>query len=152
YLWIFGVICEIVMLIFQGPLLVKFDLLDLLWVATFSGAARWLLVAFFPKNIEIMMLAQATHALSFALYYTASIAYVYRLYTQKRLAQQFYLGISFGLGGAVGAIVSGVIYKISPSGLFIFEAFMALLAVVLLFVHKRRAGVYSDSDSGRDRN
>jgi PPP family 3-phenylpropionic acid transporter len=138
YLWIFGVLCEIVMLIFQGPLLAKFNLLTLLLLTTLSGVARWLMVAFFPKSIAIMMLAQATHALSFALYYTASIAYVYRLYTQKHLAQQFYLGISFGLGGAVGAIVSGFIYKFSPSGLFIFEAFIALVAAIMLIIHKKR--------------
>ncbi len=138
YLWIFGVVCEIVMLIFQGPLLAKFNLLSLLIISTFSGVLRWLLVAFFPDNLEIIALSQATHALSFALYYTAAISYVYRLYTQKRLAQQFFLGISFGLGGAVGAIVSGVIYKYSPTGLFIFESFIALLAVTLLVIHKRR--------------
>ena len=138
YLWIFGVICEIIMLIFQGPLLAKFDLITLLLISTLSGVFRWLLVAFFPDNLAIIMISQATHALSFALYYTAAIAYVYRLYTQKRLAQQFFLGISFGLGGAAGAIVSGFIYKISPSGLFIFEAFIALIAAILLIIHKKR--------------
>ena len=85
-----------------------------------------------------MLIAQATHALNFALYYTAAIAYVYTLYKQKQLAQQFFLGLSFGLGGALGAIISGVIYKISPSGLFIFEAFIVLLAVIFLIIHKRR--------------
>ena len=138
YLWIFGVACEIVMLIFQGPLLKHFNLLTLLFIATLSGVFRWIIVALFPENLPLIMLAQATHALSFALYYTAAIAYVYRLYTQKKLAQQFFLGISFGLGGALGAIVSGVIYKVSPSGLFIFEAFIAFIAALLLIVHKRR--------------
>jgi len=138
YLWIFGVVCEIVMLIFQGPLLAKFDLITLLLISTLSAVIRWLIVALYPTNLALIMLSQATHALSFALYYTAAIAYVYRLYTQKRLAQQFFLGISFGLGGALGAIVSGVVYKISPSGLFIFESFIALLSAILLIVHKRR--------------
>ena len=138
YLWIFGVACEIVMLIFQGPLLKNFNLLTLLILTTLSGVFRWLLIAFYPENITLMLIAQATHALSFALYYTAAITYVYTLYKQKQLAQQFFLGISFGLGGAVGAIISGLIYKISPSGLFIFEAFIALLAALFLFIHKRR--------------
>ena len=138
YLWIFGVACEIVMLIFQGPLLKHFDLLTLLFIATLSGVFRWIIVAIFPKSLTLIMLAQATHALSFALYYTAAIAYVYTLYTQKKLAQQFFLGISFGLGGALGAIVSGVIYKVTPSGLFIFEAAIAFTAALLLIVHKRR--------------
>jgi PPP family 3-phenylpropionic acid transporter len=138
YLWIFGVVCEIVMLVFQGPLLANFNLLTLLLISTLSGAVRWLLVAQYPANLNIIMFSQGLHALSFALYYTAAIAYVYKLYTQKRLAQQFFLGISFGLGGAVGAVVSGVIYKISASGLFMFEAFIALLSVILLIIHKIR--------------
>ena len=138
YLWIFGVVCEIVMLIFQGPLLKRFKLLTLLILTSSSAIFRWLLVAFYPKSLTLMLIAQATHALNFALYYTAAIAYVYTLYKQKQLAQQFFLGLSFGLGGALGAIISGLIYKISPSGLFIFEAFIALLAVIFLIIHKRR--------------
>ena len=138
YLWIFGVACEIVMLTFQGPLLAKYDLLTLLNVATLSAIFRWLLIAFFPNNIWMVALSQATHALSFALYYTATITYVYTIYSQKKLAQQFLLGVGFGLGGALGAAVAGVVYKVSPSGLFIFEAFIALLASVLLVVHKKR--------------
>ena len=138
YLWIFGVACEIIMLLFQGPLLKHIDLLVLLFIATLSGVFRWVIIALFPKSLALIMLAQATHALSFALYYTAAIAYVYTLYTQKRLAQQFFLGISFGLGGALGAIVSGLIYKVTPSGLFIFEAAVAFIASLLLLVHRRR--------------
>ncbi len=138
YLWIFGVICEILMLIFQGPLLKGYSLLTLLYISTFSTVFRWLTVAFFPKNLLLLMLAQATHALNFALYYTAAIAYVYTLYSQKKLAQQFFLGIGFGLGGALGAMLSGIIYKISPSGLFVFEALSAFFAAILLLIHKKR--------------
>ena len=138
YLWIFGVVCEIFMLIFQGPLLTHFNLITLLLVATFCAVFRWLIVSFYPSNLVLIMLSQATHALSFALYYTAAIAYVYRLYSQKRLAQQFFLGISFGLGGAAGALFSGFIYKISPSGLFIFEAFIAFISAILLIIHNKR--------------
>ena len=138
YLWIFGVACEIIMLIFQGPLLKHFDLLMILFIATLSGVFRWIIVALFPESLPLIMLAQATHALSFALYYTAAIAYVYSLYTQKKLAQQFFLGISFGLGGALGAIISGLIYKVTPSGLFLFEAAVAFVAALLLLVHRRR--------------
>lgn len=138
YLWIFGVACEIVMLIFQGYLLARYNLINLLFLTTLSAVFRWLLVALFPNNLALIALSQATHAFSFALYYTAAISYVYTIYKQKRLAQQFFLGISFGLGGAVGAIVSGLVYKISPSGLFIFEAFVALISAILLIIHKKR--------------
>jgi len=90
------------------------------------------------------LLAQATHAFGFALYYSAVIAYVYTLYSQKKLAQQFLLGVGFGLGGAVGAFVAGYIYKISPSGLFIFESFIALMSAIFLLIHKKRKQKYGN--------
>lgn len=138
YLWIFGVLCEIVMLNYQGPLLKRFNLLLLLQISTASAVFRWLIVAFFPNNIPLLLLSQSTHALSFALYYTASIAYVYTLYSQKKLAQQFFLGLGFGLGGAAGAIVSGIIYKYSPKGLFIFESAVVMASFILLIIHQKR--------------
>jgi len=138
YLWIFGVVCEIVMLQFQGPLLAKYPLLTLINISIISAIFRWALLAIYPTNLAILLLTQATHALSFALYYTSTIAYIYQLYPQKKLAQQFLLGVGFGLGGALGAAVAGVIYKYSPSGLFLFESFIALLASIMLIIHKKR--------------
>ncbi len=138
YLWTFGVICEIFMLIFQTSIIQKYSLFNLILITSISAIFRWLILAYYPNNLPLVLLSQATHALNFALYYTATIAYVYQLYSQKRLAQQFYLGIGFGLGGAFGAIVSGVVYNYSPKALFIFEAMMALISVIFLLIHKKR--------------
>ena len=134
YLWTFGVICEIVMLYFQGPLLQK-NLLTILKIATLITAFRWLLLYFFPSSIEVTFLSQSLHAVSFALYHTTAITYVFSLYSQKRLAQQFFLGISFGLGGSIGAFIAGYIYG---EYLFLFESIITLGAFFMLFVHDRR--------------
>jgi PPP family 3-phenylpropionic acid transporter len=134
YLWTFGVLCEIVMLYFQGPLLQK-NLLNILKIATLITAFRWLLLYLFPSSIEMTFFSQSLHAVSFALYHTAAITYVFSLYSQKRLAQQFFLGISFGLGGSVGAFIAGYIYG---EYLFLFESIITLLAFVMLLVHDRR--------------
>ncbi len=134
YLWTFGVICEIVMLYFQGPLLQR-NLLSILKIATLITAFRWLLLYFFPSSIEVTFLSQSLHAVSFALYHTTAITYVFSLYTQKRLAQQFFLGISFGLGGSIGAFIAGYIYG---EYLFLFESIITLGAFFMLFVHDRR--------------
>ena len=144
YLWIFGVVCEIVMLFLQGRLLEKYNLLNLILISIIITIFRWSIVALFPTNIFLILLAQATHAFGFALYYSAVIAYVYTLYSQKKLAQQFLLGVGFGLGGAVGAFVAGYIYKISPSGLFIFESFIALMSAIFLLIHKKRKQKYGN--------
>jgi len=82
--------------------------------------------------------SQSLHAISFALYHTAAISYVFTLYTQKRLAQQFLLGIAFGLGGSVGALLAGQIYG---EMMFLIESIVAILAFVALFYHERRRDV-----------
>ena len=134
WMWSFGVICEIVMLYFQGPLLQK-NLLNILQFATIITAFRWLLLYFFPDSISITFASQSLHAVSFALYHTAAITYVFSLYTQKKLAQQFFLGIAFGLGGSIGAILSGQIYG---EYLFLIEAIITLFAFMILLIHQKR--------------
>ena len=137
YLWSFGVVCEIVMLYFQGPLLQR-NLLNILQFATVVTAFRWLLLYLYPSSLFLTFLGQSLHAISFALYHTTAISYVYSLYTQKRLAQQFFLGISFGLGGSLGAFVAGVVYNSHPKQLFLVESSITLVAFLMLLVHSKR--------------
>jgi PPP family 3-phenylpropionic acid transporter len=134
WMWSFGVICEIVMLYFQGPLLQR-NLLNILQFATLITAFRWFMLYLYPDSITLTFASQSLHAVSFALYHTAAITYVFSLYTQKKLAQQFFLGIAFGLGGSVGAVLSGKIYGES---LFLIEAFITFLAFVILYIHQKR--------------
>jgi PPP family 3-phenylpropionic acid transporter len=137
YLWSFGVIFEVAMLYFQGPLL-RNNLLSVIKLTTFSAVLRWGLLWLWPDSLMSSYASQMLHAVSFALYYTATISYVFQLYTQKKLAQQFYLGITFGLGGSLGALLAGWIYEEYSSQLFAIEAFFALGALVMMFVHEYR--------------
>ena len=137
YLWSFGVLCEIVLFYYQGPLL-KRNLLTLLKLTIASTIIRWALLYLYPDSMTIAYLSQSLHAFSFALYYTVVISYVYSLYTQKRLAQQFLLGLSFGLGGSVGALLAGWIYDMSSDMLFGIESIVALGSLVALYIHANR--------------
>jgi PPP family 3-phenylpropionic acid transporter len=134
WLWSFGVVCEIVMLYFQGALLQR-NLLNILQFATIITAFRWLLLYLYPESLGMTFASQSLHAISFALYHTAAITYVFSLYTQKKLAQQFFLGIAFGLGGSIGAVLAGKIYGDS---LFLIEAIITFTAFLVLLIHQRR--------------
>ena len=134
WMWSFGVICEVVMLYFQGGLLQR-NLLRILQFATLITAGRWMMLHLFPDSITLTFASQSLHAISFALYHTAAITYVFSLYTQKKLAQQFFLGIAFGLGGSMGALLSGRIYGES---MFLIESLITLLALLFLHLHQRR--------------
>lgn len=138
WMWSFGVICEIVMLYFQGPLLQR-NLLNILKFATFVTSVRWLILYLYPDSIPLTFASQSLHAVSFALYHTAAITYVFSLYSQKKLAQQFFLGIAFGLGGSVGALLSGKIYG---EHLFLIESLITFMAFIVLWIHqKRKTGI-----------
>ena len=135
-LWVFGVIVEIIMLFFQGRFL-RLNLLFILEITTFSAVIRWMLLFLFPQNLTLLFIAQSLHALSFALFYSASISYLHQLYTSKALAQQFYSGITFGLGGFIGAIVFGYIYQYAADYTFLVASLVALASFVLIFLWRK---------------
>jgi PPP family 3-phenylpropionic acid transporter len=128
YLWAFGVICEIVMLYYQAPLL-KNNLLNIIKFSILITAFRWILLYLFADNLYISYFTQSIHAFSFGLYHSAVIIYLYTLYSNKKLAQQFMLGIAYGLGGFVGALIAGYSYG---EYLFLISAIIAILSFVVL--------------------
>lgn len=137
WMWSFGVIVEILMFYFQGPLLGK-NLYKLLQLTAFFTALRWLIVALFPENVILLFASQSLHALSFALFHTVSISILFSLYHAKRLAQQFFFGISYGLGGFLGALGAGVLYQHLPDWLFIGGAIAASGATIAFSVHVKK--------------
>jgi PPP family 3-phenylpropionic acid transporter len=139
YLWSFGVFCEIIMLYFQGRLLQK-NLLFILQLTTFLSALRWLLLYLFPQNLPIVFFSQSLHAFSFALFHTAAISYLYKIYTNKTLAQQFFSGITYGLGGLLGALLAGYIYEYFARELFLSSTVLALFAFGFLVLWHRDPG------------
>jgi len=138
YLWSFGVVAEVFMLFFQAPLLRK-NLLVILQITTFITALRWLILYFYPENIALLFFSQSIHALSYALFHSAAISYLYFLYKQKKLAQQFFSGITYGIGGLIGAVGAGYMYEFMPNELFLLAACMAFLASFFLYHSYKKA-------------
>lgn len=137
YLWSFGVIVEIFMLYFQGALLRK-NLLLILQITTFVTAVRWFLVFAFADVVWVLFLSQALHALSFALFHSAAISYLFYLYKHKSLAQQLFSGITYGFGAFAGALLAGYVYELYPSYLFLSSMIIALGATWFLVLWGKR--------------
>jgi len=138
YLWSFGVLIEIIMFFFQGKLLHN-NLLKILQFTAFSAVIRWFLVFAFPQNLGILFFAQSLHALSFALFHSAAISYLFHLYKNKGLAQQLFSGMSYGLGGLLGALLSGYIYEWYPAYLFLSSSVIAFGAFVFISLWSRKS-------------
>ena len=131
YLWSFGVFIEIIMFFFQAKLLYG-NLLNILRFTMLATTLRWFLVFAFATNLPVLFFAQSLHALSFALFHSAAISYLFHLYKNKSLAQQLFSGMGYGLGGLSGAMLSGYIYEYYPSYLFLSSSFIAFGAYIFI--------------------
>ncbi len=133
YLWSFGVICEILMLYFQAPLL-KNNLLNIIKICVAITTFRWVLLYLYPDSLSITFFTQSLHAFSFGLYHSSVIIYLYTLYENKKLAQQFMYGVAYGLGGFIGALIAGASYG---EYLFLYSAIFSFISFFTLYFVKR---------------
>jgi PPP family 3-phenylpropionic acid transporter len=81
----------------------------------------------------ITFLSQSLHAFSFGLFHSAVIIYLYSLYENKKLAQQFMYGVAYGLGGFLGALIAGWLYG---ANLFLYSAIFSALAFLVIINRK----------------
>jgi len=132
YLWAFGVLCEIVMLYYQ-KITLKNNLLTMIKLSIALTIIRWLILYIYPENLTLVYISQSLHAFSFGLYHSSVVIYLYILYQNKRLAQQFLFGIGYGLGGFVGAMTAGWAYG---EYLFLYSALVALLSFISIWYYK----------------
>lgn len=143
YLWSFGVICEILMLYFQAPLL-KNNLLNIIKFCVAVTTLRWLLLYLYPDSLTLTFFTQAIHAFSFGLYHSSVILYLYTLYENKKLAQQFMYGVAYGLGGFIGAFIAGIVYG---EYLFLYSSIFSLFSLVALFFIKNSKISFSKGEN-----
>ncbi len=137
YLWSFGVVVEVFMLFFQGRFL-RGNLLTVLQFTIFVTVLRWFLIFAYPTELAILFFAQSLHALSFALFHSATISYLHQHYKNRTLSQQLYSGVGYGLGGLIGALLAGYIYEYYPNYLFLSSSFIAFGAWIMITLYKKR--------------
>ena len=135
YLWSFSIICEILILYYQAPIL-KNNLLTIIKFCILITAIRWFLLYAYADSLEVTFFTQSLHAFSFGLYHSAVILSLHSLYKDKKLAQQFMFGVAYGLGGFTGALLSGWLYS---DKLFLYSSIIALLSFIsMMFLKKRK--------------
>lgn len=132
-LWALGVVAEVA-LFWQFQRLVHF----LSWqhwcmLALIFTALRWLLVAVAADIGWILVISQAGHAFSFAVMHAVSMRYVQHLFPPALQArgQAVYASAGFGLGGAIGALASGLMWD-SVGGEWVFGLASATALAAML--------------------
>jgi MFS transporter, PPP family, 3-phenylpropionic acid transporter len=133
-LWAWAVLAEIGVFLLAPRLLVRFSLRRLTLAALAATVLRWTLIATLPASGAVLILAQALHLASFGLFHLCAVNLARRLFPAGAAAraQALHGSIGYGLGGMVGAALSGWIWQVfGPSAAFGGAAAAALLALLL---------------------
>lgn len=134
-LWALGVIAEIFLFIYFHKIIKAKGAFFVLSASAVLTFIRWLLIAAFPTNYPIIIFAQILHAFSFASLHAVCMVYIQHFFPPhlSGRGQAVYSGFTFGLGGAVGALVSGSLWELLPSySLFVFSSFVAVISLLFL--------------------
>ncbi len=137
-----GVVAEIIAFIYMGSLFKHFALKTLLIFSLVVTALRWFLVPQVADSIFLLACTQLIHAASFAIYHSASMQFLSEHFTkvQQGRAQAVYLGGVYGIGGAVGAYITGLLWLDGRGAntAFTFAAVSAFLGAVMMISLKEK--------------
>jgi PPP family 3-phenylpropionic acid transporter len=138
FLWSFGVIAEVVVFIVMHKLLANYRLKSILLVSLVLSVIRWVLIAYFVESGFLLLIAQSLHAASFASFHAYAVEMVRRLFAGGYEVQgmALYSSLSYGAGGALGAVFSGLLWDINAQLTFLMAAIACLLAIAISFFIK----------------
>ena len=112
-LWALGVFAEVLLFLLMHKLLrwVKAEII--LLVSLVLASVRWWFIGLYPESFYVMLLLQCLHAATFGSFHAASIALIHRLFPARHSGQgqAAYTSVGFGIGGALGAWGSGLIWQ-----------------------------------------
>ncbi|MCF6189185.1 MAG: MFS transporter [Cocleimonas sp.] len=147
-MWALGVLAEVMLFIVVYRLFHRFSTYRLFAFALLVTSLRWVILALMVDSFAFLVLSQLLHAASFGLFHAAAISLTHQLFPGRLHArgQALYAGISFGLGGAVGNLLSGYTWdSMGSTWTFLASALIALLGAIIAakFVTKDRLPVYA---------
>ena len=140
-LWTLGVLAEIAVFLWLPALFRRFSLSAIIFASFACAVARFLALAWLPGELWLVVIAQLMHAATFGAFHAASVAAVHRAFPEAAQArgQTLFSSISYGAGGAAGALGAGWLWEAAGPGFAFSLSALAGLAG-LLFAHalKRR--------------
>ena len=138
-LWALGVIAEVLVFLIMHRVLRHYSLRAILLGSLFLTVVRWWIIGCFAESLSLLILAQLLHAFSFGTAHAVAIELIRRYFVGQiqGQGQALYSAMSFGAGGAVGALVSGIFWSQSPVLVFAISAFLAALAWLAVYIGLR---------------
>lgn len=133
--WALSVVAEIGLFLVMHRILTNWSLRGIFLVSLLLTVLRWLLIAFFVDSLGVLLLAQGLHAFSFGACHAASIEYLRRFFLppQRGRGQAIFTSVSFGAGGAIGALLGGLLWSHTATLTFSVAAAISLVALAVAY-------------------
>lgn len=142
--WGIAVGIEIAMFFASARLLRRWSARGMLITSLIAASARWLMTALWPDNVVLLSLAQLLHAMCFAGFFAACMHYMAMFFPGRMNGhgQGVFYGFSSGVGGVLGALLSGQVWQYGGGRMaFLLAAGVALIAAVIAWIWVRPARV-----------
>ena len=129
-LWSIGVLVEIALLFQSRRIFRRWGARRLLVFSLGVTALRWWATARWPDSLPIMVVAQSTHAFSFAAFFAAAMLLLADYFPGRHNGhgQGVFYGLSSGVGGVIGALLAGQLWRFGGQVAFAASGFIALAA------------------------
>ena len=134
-LWALGVLAEVAIFLLMPKIMHRFNVRSLLLATFLITALRWYLIGYCADWLWVLLFAQLLHAMSFGVAHAASIEIVRSHFkgAHQGQGQALYSSLSFGAGGAVGAVIGGLLWDYSASLTFLVASLSSVGAFVIAF-------------------
>ncbi len=135
WLWAIGVICEIGVFFLMPRLMQRFSLKMILAFSFACAVLRFLMIGWGVEWVAIILFAQVLHAITYGAHHVAAIMVVHHFFHGRHQAkgQTIYTSVAYGLGGTLGAVLSGYTWDgLGAEITFTISAVSALLGMMLV--------------------
>ena len=135
-LWALGVGAEVLVFVAMQRIMQRYTLRQIMLFSLLVSVVRWLLIAFFPNVLPLVIVAQLGHAATFGSFHAIAVEIVRRLFggQHQGQGQALYSAISFGAGGAIGALISGYLWSSNPTLTWVIASVASFVALTLALV------------------
>lgn len=134
WMWALGVIAEVLLFIVIRPVFRRYSIALLFVLSLLITSARWVILALWVDNMGLLFFAQILHAASFGLFHATAIYLTHQFFPSNLQArgQALYAGMSFGVGGSIGHLLSGYSWdSLGSQTTFLLSAMVALIGAII---------------------
>jgi PPP family 3-phenylpropionic acid transporter len=131
WLWALGVLCEIGIFLIIPRIFARVTPRQLILASFALAVLRFLIIAWGVESPWLVWGAQPLHAFSFGTFHAAAVALIHQHFRGRHQArgQALYTSLSYGVGGTIGGLASGLTWEsLGSAWTFTLAAVSAALA------------------------